>query len=211
MTSSCPNVFVNGTCQDKTCPFAHNILTCEPCGLVFPSPNEYNQHFQSKKHRLKIQGQAVVYYCIICEANVWSHKGWEVHILGRNHERKADRAGVPPGDVAPQPAMSTASTTACDLCQVVLPNHVWSQHLNSRDHNSRERYSLYMTAVEQSETDKNGVIVEGSFDFGFIDPPVAKEGKELSATIKASQSSSRSVLLEAKLASAQGKSSGVSS
>ena len=65
-----------------------------------------------------------------------------------------------------------------------------------------------MTAVEQSETDKNGVIVEGSFDFGFIDPPVAKEGKELTATIKAS---SRYDLLEAKLVSAQEKSSGVSS
>ena len=67
-----------------------------------------------------------------------------------------------------------------------------------------------MTAVEQSETDKNGVVVEGSFDFGFIDPPVAKEGKELTATIKTSQPSSKSVLLEANLASVHGKSSGVS-
>ena len=67
-----------------------------------------------------------------------------------------------------------------------------------------------MTAVEQSETDKNGVVVEGSFDFEFIDPPVAEVGKKVTATIKVSRRASRSVLLEAKLASAQGKSRGVS-
>ena len=66
-----------------------------------------------------------------------------------------------------------------------------------------------MTALEQSESDKNGVVVEGSFDFEFIDPPEAKVGKILSATIKA-KSSSRVVLLEAKLASDRGRSSEVS-
>ena len=53
--------------------------------------------------------------------------------------------------------------------------------------------------MEQSETDKNGDIVEGSFDFGFIDPPEAEEGKEITVNLKAS---SRFVLLEAKLTSA---------
>ena len=67
-----------------------------------------------------------------------------------------------------------------------------------------------MTAVEQSEADKNGVIVEGLFDFGFIDPPAAQVGKELNATIKAS-SNGNFVLLEAKLASTQGNNSGPSS
>jgi hypothetical protein len=47
--------------------------------------------------------------------------------------------------------------------------------------------------------------------YEFIDPAVAKVGKELIASIKALQALSCSVLLEAKLASAQGKSSGVSS
>ena len=150
-------------------------------------------------------------YCQICEANVAIHNGWEQHIHGHIHQQKAYDTGVPLVDVAPQPAISTASATACDLCQVVLPNHIWKEHLNTRNHKLRTQYSRYMTAVEQSETDKNGVVVEGSFDFEFIDPPAAKVGKELTATIKASQPSSRFVLLEAKLASAQGKSSGVSS
>ena len=209
MTSTCPNVLVNGTCENNACTYAHTILTCEPCGFVFQSPNEYNQHLKTKKHRLRVLGQTVVYYCSICDANVPNR--WEQHTQGRIHQRKADGAGLPPMDVAPQPAISTASATACDLCQIVLPNHVWNEHLNTRNHKLREHYSRYMTAVEQSETDKNGVVVEGSFDFEFIDPPVAQVGTELTATVKASQPSSRSVLLEAKLASAQGKSSGVSS
>jgi helicase MOV-10 len=70
-----------------------------------------------------------------------------------------------------------------------------------------------MTAVEQSETDKNGVVVEGSFDFDFIDPPVAEAGKTTIVTIKTLQPFSTSVLLEVRLASAQGNASsgGISS
>jgi helicase MOV-10 len=147
-------------------------------------------------------------YCPTCEVNVAIHKGWEQHIQGHNHQRKTDDAGVPTVDVAPQPAISTASATACDLCQVVISKHDWNEHLNTPNHKLREQHCQYMTAVEQSETDKNGVVVEGSFDFGFIDPPAAEVGNELTATIKAS---SRFVLLEAKLASTQGRSSGVSS
>jgi helicase MOV-10 len=205
-------MLVNGTCEDNACTYAHSILTCEPCGFVFQLPNEYNQHLESKNHRSRILGQAVFYYCPICEANVPTYsKGWEQHIQGRNHQRKAGGAGVPV-DVAPQPPISTATATACDLCQVVLPKRVWNEHKKTRNHKLREQYGRYMTAVEQSETNKNGVIVEGSFDFEFIDPLVAEVGKELTATIKASQPSSRSaVLLEAKLASAKGKSSKVSS
>ena len=133
-----------------------------------------------------------------------------MHIQGRIHRRKADDAGVPPGDVAPQPAISTASATACDLCQAVILNRFWVEHLNARDHKLREQHSRYMTAVEQSESDKNGVVVEGSFDFDFIDPPVAEVGIALTATIKTSKSSSRFVLLEEKLASDRGKRSEVS-
>ena len=211
MTSTCPNVLVNGTCNDSACIHAHTILSCEQCGFVFHSLGEYNQHLKTKKHRSKILGQAVVYYCSICNANVASHKGWEVHIRGRVHRRKADDAGVPPIDVAPQPAISTATATACDLCQAVLPNHLWNEHLNTKNHKLREQYNRYMTAVEQSETDKNGVVVEGSFNFDFIDPAAAKVGKEITATIKATESPSKIVLLEAKLASALEKTGGISS
>ena len=103
--------------------------------------------------------------------------------------------------------------TACDLCQIVLSNCSWNQHLDSQDHKLHEQYNWYMSAMEQSKTDKNSAVVEGSFDFEIINPPVAKVGKELSVTIKASKPSStgRSVLLDTKLASVQGKKSGVSS
>ena len=153
---------------------------------------------------------SIRFYCRICEANVATHENWEHHVEGRIHQQKADGEGVPPVDVAPQPAILTASATVCDLCQEVLPNRFWNEHVNSFNHKLHEQHSRYMTAVEQSEADKNGVIVEGLFDFGFIDPPAAQVGKELNATIKAS-SNGNFVLLEAKLASAQGNNSGPSS
>ena len=43
---------------------------------------------------------------------------------------------------------------ACDPCQAVLPNYLWNEHLNTKYHKLREQYNRYMTAVEQSETDK---------------------------------------------------------
>ena len=153
----------------------------------------------------------LAFYCRVCEANVATHQGWEQHIEGRIHQQKADGEGVPPVDVAPQPAISRASATACDLCQDVLPNQSWIEHLNTRDHKLREQHSRYMTAVEQSEADKNGVVVEGLFDFGFIDPPAAQVGKEFTAAVRASHHSSKINLLGTKLASAQGNNSRVSS
>ena len=70
-----------------------------------------------------------------------------------------------------------------------------------------------MTAVEQSETNKNSVVVEGLFNFGFIDidPPAVQVGKELTAKVKDSKASSSIILLGAKLASTIGRNSGVSS
>jgi helicase MOV-10 len=134
---------------------------------------------------------------------------WEQHTQGRIHLGNAASKGVS-ADVAPQPPTTTSSETACDLCQIMVHNRFWDKHLESSKHKSREQFTRYMAAVEQSETDKNGVVVEGSFDFGFIDPAVGQAGKEITVTIKTSQPSSKSVLLEAKLASAQGRSGGKS-
>ena len=150
----------------------------------------------------------LVYYCATCDANVATHYGWDRHIQGRIHQQKVDDEVAPS---APQPVNSRASATACDLCQDVLPNRFWIEHVNSRDHKLQEQHCRYMTAVEQSETNKNGVVIEGLFDFGFIDPPAAQVGKELTANVKDSEASSSIVLLGAKLASAIGRNSGVSS
>ena len=209
-TSNCPNVLANGSCEDQTCTYIHTILTCEPCGFVFDSADAYALHMTTKKHHSKIQGRSVALYCSICEANVTGGlKDWAMHIQGRKHRQKAINAGVP-ADVAPQPATTTSSSTVCDICQVVIFARYWNNHLNGPNHKLREQFTRYMTAVEQSETDKNGLIVEGLFDFDFIDPHVAQAGKQTTATIKTSQPFCKTVLLEAKLASTQGQSSGVS-
>lgn len=208
--SSCPNVLANGSCADRGCRYIHTMLPCEPCGFLFNSTDAYASHLESNAHHARIIGQTVTQYCPLCEANVTGQRGWKEHTQGRSHQRKAVSTGVP-ADVAPQPPVATASAMACDLCQIVLPTHIWNTHLTSAKHKSRELFSRYMTAVEQSEADKNGVVVEGLFDFDFIDSAVAQVGKQMSATVKALQPSSNCVLLEAKLASAQGKGGGVSS
>lgn len=207
-TSNCPNVLANGTCEDQACAHLHTILTCEPCGFVFKSTDAYNLHVATKKHRSKILRRSVISFCSLCEANVTGgQEQWERHTKGRLHLRSAASKGVS-ADVAPQPATTTSFETACDLRQIMVVTRFLDRHLRSSNHKSREQFTRYMAAVEQSETDKNGVVVEGSFDFDFIDPAVGQAGKEITATIKTSQPSSKSVLLEAKLASAQGRSGG---
>lgn len=202
--SNCPNVLANGTCEVHACPHIHTIFTCEPCGFVFQSSDLYDIHLKTNKHHSKISGRSVVSYCSICKANVTGgHTQFQQHTQGRKHQSKALSEGVSP-DVTPQPATTTSSSTACDLCQIMVHTLFWNMHLSSRLHKSREEFTRYMTAVEQSETDKNGVVVEGTFDFGFIDPPVAQAGKTTIVNIKTSQPFSTSVLLGAKLASAQG-------
>ena len=209
--SNCPNVLANGTCDDQACPYVHTILTCEPCGFVFQSPDQYEFHLTTKKHHSKISGRSVVSYCPICDANVsGGQEQWKQHTQGRNHERMALSKGVS-SDVAPQPATTMSSSTACDLCQIMVPTPYWTRHLSSHKHKLRESFTRYMTAVEQSETDKNGVVVEGLFDFDFINPAMAQVGKTTTVIIKTSQPFSKSILLGAKLASAQGNSGGIPS
>ncbi|KAF8954804.1 P-loop containing nucleoside triphosphate hydrolase protein [Flammula alnicola] len=55
----------------------------------------------------------------------------------------------------------------------------------------------------EAEKDKNGLVIEGTFDFGFVDP-LNIQDRARTATIKTSQPFSNSTLLDIKLASSQG-------
>ncbi|KAF8156820.1 RNA helicase [Crassisporium funariophilum] len=166
---------------------------------------EEKWHYQSKKHKSKVAGRSDFVYCSICAINVGGgQKSWEQHFQGRSHQKKARIQGVLSSQIEPQAAQNTVTETFCHLCQISVMNSAWQKHITQRRHLTREVFTKYKSALDEAQTDKNGVIIEGLFDVGFVNPAIAHTGMEISVIIKTSLYSSKSVLVEIKLASTQG-------
>lgn len=76
--------------------------------------------------------------------------------------------------------------------------------MKTKKHKSKENYVRYRSAVDNAEKDKNGISIVGKFDFGFIDPEIAKAGKKVLASITATQPVCHSTLAKIQLASSFG-------
>ncbi|KDR68388.1 hypothetical protein GALMADRAFT_78731 [Galerina marginata CBS 339.88] len=202
--TNCPDVLSLGSCSNNACPYTHNVLTCEPCNFVFSDQDAYDIHLSTDKHRNRVSGCSFAAHCCICVANIsGGEKQWTQHVHGKRHRGRALTQGIS-AEVEPQVASTTPHAVFCDLCQCMVQNRSWTSHTNNDKHKSRVSFMKYRNAIEEAEADKNGVVVEGVFDFDVVDPAAARVGKEIIATVKTAVPSSRCVLLEVKLASAQG-------
>ncbi|KAF5322682.1 hypothetical protein D9619_001136 [Psilocybe cf. subviscida] len=123
---------------------------------------------------------------------------------GKKHAKVARRQGVPL-EVTSATPLSTSSSKFCELCRVMVPLNDWNSHLVGRKHKSRETFTRYKSAVEEAEADKNGVSLEGEFDFGFVEPNEAVHGAKRTATVSTTVPKCRCVLTEIRLASSQGQ------
>lgn len=204
MAGNCPNVLAQGTCSDTNCTYSHTITTCDACNLVFVDDDAYQSHLSSTKHKSRVSGSSVVSHCSVCIANITGgEKGWDVHIKGKRHTSNVIIKGVS-AETLPQAATTTTKNTFCDLCQSMVYNPHWNAHIKSDRHQSRESFTRYRSALEDAEADKNGVTIEGNFDFDFVDPATAQGGVHTYVSIITSAVHSRCVLSELRLASSQG-------
>jgi len=202
--SNCPNVLALGTCSDPDCVDTHNILTCDPCALVFTTKDAYQVHLTDPKHRNRLSGSSVTSHCHICVANITGGRTqWEQHINGRRHRENASMKGLSLR-IAPEPPSSTSKSLVCDLCQSMIGAHQWDSHIHGEKHQSREAFTKYRNALEVAESDKHDVVVSGVFNFDFVAPTSAALGVQHVALITTSSPFSNCVLKEVKLASAQG-------
>ena len=199
---NCQNVLENGTCSVPNCPSQHNITVCEPCGRVFNNVHGFKQHVLGRRHRIDSSNGGVL-SCPLCDVNVFgSARGWNNHLETRSHQSRATAQGV--DDVEPEPGRSKGAVRYCDFCQVIVNRRHWENHINTLKHQSKVKYARYRAAIEDSQKDKNGVTINGDFDFGFVPPHDAAAGRMVSATITTTQPISHSVLLSIRLASSQG-------
>lgn len=201
---NCPNVLAHGTCSDAGCLHKHNVLACEHCSLLFQTDGELKAHLTTDKHRNRATGYSAVLGCPICSSNhAGGESGWKLHVGTRRHRANAARQGVSP-DIEPQGPEPSATVQFCDICQFLIPPSDWNAHIKGNKHKNREMFTRYRSAIEEAETDKNGVSVSGRFDFEFVEPGAAATGVRNIATITTSIPSSRVRLLDARLASSQG-------
>ena len=177
-------------------------MVCEPCGFIAANASVYNAHMQSNKHRSKISGRSGEAYCHICKKNI-GRGTWDQHVAGQKHVARAKAQALAP-NIEPEEATPNNGQRNCSICQQIVRSKAWNQHLLSVKHRRKEAFTKYKAALDEAEKDKNGVSIEGTFDFDFVDPAVGAMGLQSTVTIKTSLPFSKSVLVEGKLASSQG-------
>lgn len=133
-----------------------------------------NAHLQDRRHYNCVSGRSVLYYCSLCKTNLAS-ANWDQHIGGVKHQTRAILYNVAP-DVEPLQGGDVGNQRYCNICKQATPSRRWEGHQRSPKHQMREKYALYRAALDEAEKDKNGIVVEGNFDFDFVDPTDAAVG-----------------------------------
>lgn len=123
---------------------------------------------------------------------------WETHEAGKRHQLNLEsQPNLDAADLIPMEDQRALHT--CDLCHSIIPNGMWSAHLNSRRHASAVKFAQYRAVLDDAERDKNGIEIDASLDFGIVEPADARNGLSCIARLKPSAPHSKFTLLQAKL------------
>ncbi|KAJ7484319.1 P-loop containing nucleoside triphosphate hydrolase protein [Mycena latifolia] len=202
--TACPNLLSNGVCESPSCPYRHDVTSCDLCNRVFASPADYTLHAATKQHLNKIQGESgAMLHCTVCQKYVSGMKNWIQHVASARHASMANERGLRP-DVAPEEPEHVPGHTLCATCNSHIPDRNWTRHHLTPKHRDREQFISFRAALDEAEKDKHGVSVSGDFDFGVIDGPAAKSGVVVRPTIYNATPSSKVVLVSITLASDKG-------
>ncbi|KAH6909397.1 RNA helicase [Coprinopsis sp. MPI-PUGE-AT-0042] len=125
------------------------------------------------------------------------------HLGGRKHRQRAIVLGVSP-TVEPLQATSTPKFTFCEVCKIQVEPRKWERHIQTQKHRGKETFMQYRAVLDESEKDKNGLVVEGGGDLGYRDPTSAAGTLSFQISIKSTVPFGKSVLREAKLFSQHG-------
>lgn len=118
------------------------------------------------------------------------------------HHRVALRQGLSP-DLDPEEPDVVQGHTYCGSCNRHVPTQSYARHLRTSQHLNKEKFAAYKSVLEESENDKNGVVV-GELEFGIVEVADAAGGIIVSSTVKTTIPSSSISIVKIKLASAAG-------
>jgi helicase MOV-10 len=199
---NCPAAVATGQCTTDNCPLNHKILVCEPCGHIAANPSLYASHVQGRKHRMTISGQNQLIQCPLCTISM-TMLAWTAHLNGKKHQKRAKVMGVS-AVVTPHQATTTEHFALCEVCNVQMRHDVLPRHIQSRKHKGRETFMRYRAVLDEAEKDKNGLVVEGGGDLGFLDPVTTRGKLCFTVYIQSTLPFGKSELREAKLLSQHG-------
>ena len=89
------------------------------------------------------------------------------------------------------------------MCRFVVRRWEWERHVTSPRHKKREEYMSFKAALDEMEKDKNGLMTEGDFDFGIVEPNIAAYGTRRAAKIRLTAPSSRIGMIACRLLSSK--------
>lgn len=174
----CPDLVSTGRCSRDACAYRHDAFECSVCARFYASQEQLDSHLGGKKHRKALKGYIGSLLCTIC-GKIISGSSWDSHVNGRPHADQAAIRGVSP-EVEPVEA-TPAGFRHCSICRKDVLNHRWDRHVQSATHRACADYAIYHSALEDAEQDRNGVVIEGEFDFDVV---AVGQTVELARTVK---------------------------
>lgn len=226
-TQLCRNILETGSCRFRDqCWFNHNVglhsYECKPCKYVGATQLAYNAHCRSGKHRRNSgqgdhaeQPSSQLFYPP-CE-QLTDQADWVKPQASDTHTEIIEATIEEPfsRDLAPHllldargmatPQIDTDETTTCEICNGTYPVRFLDKHLQSKQHMIKDRSAKYQGALDKASKDRNGVIIDGQFDFGVLSQEDGRDGKGHVLSIKATLSSERIQLVDVQLGSARRK------
>jgi hypothetical protein len=134
--------------------------------------------------------------CNPCKRMFYSDYAYRSHINGNGHKRREAKIGTPF-----QPKRNKKATVLCSVCQVYVKVDYMAKHEEKTGHLRQVRFHKFQDLLKEAEKDKNGVIVEGEFDFGVVELTEMGPCLERGGTVSTMSSDVNVTLLEASLGS----------
>jgi helicase MOV-10 len=190
----CPQKLLTDACADVACTRLHDFAICSPCGVVAIPALGLGSHMQSATHgRRAINRSSTIFRCSLCEISVQSLPGWQSHVSGRPHVRKANQEALSP-HVTPEVDLGRQGYVYCTNCDIHVPKRDWQNHESNKAHLRRSRLRSFMAAFERTQDDQGGLKLshrDGGVDFGVINPGEIGQGRpQIKISARATSSSS---------------------
>ena len=177
----CPNLLSQGACATEGCTFKHDVHLCQTCRVVCISVYFLETHLSGKKHARRVRAQACPHpsFCKLCNVSLGSGWSYPQHIRGRAHqallEEQQDSQDDSSSDTVSQFETVPREHSQCHVCDLTVPERLWSSHVAGFNHRKKERFASIQAAFDEANKDKHGITVspehggEGPLDFGFIE------------------------------------------
>lgn len=105
-------------------------------------------------------------------------------------------------DPGPEELDVPRNQTRCETCSTNIPTRDWEKHVRGRRHAGATRFNILQGALEESEKDKNGLIISPEeLDYGFVAESPSRKEVQLTTLVIHNTNATDLHLMEARLSS----------